>query len=136
MKRVKAVALTDSVHYRVWNKIKGDLSKEAKKWWSESALNWSTCLYVPQIYFYSFSCVYPLHCAVKSKTPLGTVYGEQCGCEAVSAGHEQHEWTPTTAMDAVFEFLESKITPLPKKTIRKKSSKRLKAAKLRSNSSS
>jgi len=88
VKRVCAVAFTDSVHGLGF----GD-RKEVVSWIKANACNWVT-----------------------SKLPMGEFLSKPSyDCIRRSAGHHQHEHTSGYAIDGVFEFLVEKIQNFPKK---------------------
>ncbi|CAG8484114.1 8522_t:CDS:10 [Paraglomus occultum] len=82
--RVKAIALTDSVHSK-------SLIHEARRsWFSDVAINWIT-----------------------SSMPLDTPIPdarEYNACPCFSAGHKKHEYTSGTAFPAVFKFINYALT--------------------------
>ncbi|RUO96956.1 hypothetical protein BC936DRAFT_141211, partial [Jimgerdemannia flammicorona] len=84
--RVRAIALTDSVHSAgsVY-----DTQGMIKQWFSDNAINW-----------------------IKSNKPLGAhepSAERYFGCPCVSAGHPKHEYTSGTAFASVFNFLEIRL---------------------------
>jgi hypothetical protein len=83
LRRVKAIALLDSVHKTV-----AELSLEQKKFFEKVSQNWK-----------------------KSKKPLGADVPSPRteGCKCVSAGDPRHEYTSGTAFPAVFDFLENNL---------------------------
>lgn len=87
--RVKAVALTDSVH-----RMGTHVPEDVRRWLSKVGINW-----------------------VASGDPLDTPQRSVDGDAARrSAGHKQHEWTSWSCIDSVFPFLESKMqASAPKK---------------------
>ncbi|CAG8647353.1 3241_t:CDS:10 [Paraglomus brasilianum] len=82
--RVKAIALTDSVHSKSW------IREAMRPWFSRTAINWIT-----------------------SSMPLDTSIPEAMeynGCPCLSAGHKKHEYTSGTAFPAVFKFINNALT--------------------------
>ncbi|CAB4392404.1 unnamed protein product [Rhizophagus irregularis] len=79
-KRVKGIALTDSVH------SSGMIPTHSKLWFSKKAFNW-----------------------IKSDLPMNDPIREAnqfYGCKCFSAGHHKHEYTSGVAIEPVFEFLQ------------------------------
>ncbi|RGB31756.1 Arb2 domain-containing protein [Rhizophagus diaphanus] len=79
-KRVKGIALTDSVH------SSGMIPTHSKHWFSKKAINW-----------------------IKSDLPMNDPIREAdqfYGCSCFSAGHQKHEYTSGVAIEPVFEFLQ------------------------------
>ncbi|PKC74623.1 hypothetical protein RhiirA1_529456 [Rhizophagus irregularis] len=79
-KRVKGIALTDSVH------SSGMIPTHSKLWFSKKAINW-----------------------IKSDLPINDPIREAnqfYGCNCFSAGHHKHEYTSGVAIEPVFEFLQ------------------------------
>lgn len=85
MKRVKGIALIDSVHKTV-----DALKYDAKMYFRRVAVNWA-----------------------KTTSSLGTLlYRAEVarnGCLNLSAGHKDHVYTSSTAFPEIFPYLESKI---------------------------
>ncbi|XP_037083180.1 cotranscriptional regulator FAM172A homolog [Pollicipes pollicipes] len=79
--RVAAVALTDSVHSMA------AASQDIRQWFSKVGVNW-----------------------VSSSAPLDTALRSADGDAARrSAGHQQHEWTSWSCLEAVMPFLEERM---------------------------
>lgn len=81
LKRLRAIAFTDSVHSIGKNESQG-----VKKFIMENSVNWVT-----------------------SKEKLDTKVGYREGCLCVSAGHDTHENTSSSAQVSVFKFLQMKL---------------------------
>jgi hypothetical protein len=83
LKRLRGIAFTDSVH-----SVQRKDSKGVQQFVMDHCVNWVT-----------------------SKQPLDTKLGvrEGSGCLCVSAGHDTHENTSSSAQSSVFPFLASKI---------------------------
>ena len=81
MKRVYAIALTDSVHF-----ISGEMDEKTLKYFNDVGCNW-----------------------VASDEPLDTPIERQRAIpNCVSAGHMQHEMTSYKSMNSVFKFFDLK----------------------------
>eukprot|EP01090_Pellita_catalonica_P007577 TRINITY_DN18168_c0_g1_i1.p1 TRINITY_DN18168_c0_g1~~TRINITY_DN18168_c0_g1_i1.p1 ORF type:complete len:450 (-),score=98.85 TRINITY_DN18168_c0_g1_i1:80-1429(-) len=83
LKRLRAIAFTDSVHsvsYRETSRVLEFLKKHA--------INW-----------------------VRSDEPLDTKLKawKGGGCPEISAGHDKHEWTSGTSIESVFKFLNAAV---------------------------
>eukprot|EP00741_Cyanophora_paradoxa_P008169 tig00001265_g7906.t1 len=78
--RVRAIALTDSVHH-----IPPTMSSKAKKLFEKLAVNW-----------------------VASSKPLDaeTPHHRDSGCRCISAGHSKHEYTSECCRESVFRFFQ------------------------------
>ncbi|KAJ3051199.1 hypothetical protein HK097_007830 [Rhizophlyctis rosea] len=80
--RVKAIALTDSVHGRL-----GEFGRdEVDEWWYQHAINW-----------------------VASLQPLGTTVRNGSDCVCRSAGDNRHEYTTVSAQKQVIEFFRDRL---------------------------
>ena len=82
-RRVKAIALTDSVHGSC-----DRLKKVQKKYLKEKAVDWVAC---------------------KEKLDTKVVSERENGCTKVSAGHSQHEYTSGFAYPSIFPYFKEMI---------------------------
>ncbi|KAJ3051011.1 hypothetical protein HK097_008012, partial [Rhizophlyctis rosea] len=84
--RVKAIALTDSVH----GGLGGFGRDEVDQWWYQHAINW-----------------------VASSQPLGTMVSKGGDCVCWAAGDNRHEYTTVTAEEEVFAFFSERLKGVP-----------------------
>jgi hypothetical protein len=84
MKRVKGIALTDSVH-----KDLTKLTREQLNWLGRFAVNWKASSKKPNAF-------------------LSAGSASRNGCENRSAGHSEHEWTSYSATSSVWEFFSQR----------------------------
>ncbi|KAJ3027546.1 hypothetical protein HDV00_011031 [Rhizophlyctis rosea] len=83
--RVRAIALTDSVHGVGFRKGTGEA-----EWWFERVINWVT-----------------------SSEPVDKVLGRSGGCMCRSAGDTRHDYTTVYAEQSVFKWFERMFTSSP-----------------------
>mmetsp|Transcript_29758 Transcript_29758/g.33186 ORF Transcript_29758/g.33186 Transcript_29758/m.33186 type:complete len:398 (+) Transcript_29758:81-1274(+) len=108
LSRLRCVALTDSVHPRLWSRNKQRFDEELLDYYDKNVCNW-----------------------VRSTRPVGTPRKKEGGCPTVSAGHTEHEWTSAASIDSVWDYIDAKVsgkevnvTPSKKSKKQKKGNKK------------